>query len=46
MIVEPADNPDRVGETVAAAARMAFESQAAVAILLAQRLIGAKAFDN
>jgi sulfopyruvate decarboxylase alpha subunit len=46
VIVEAADNPDRVGETVAAAARMAFESQAAVAILLAQRLIGAKAFDN
>ncbi len=46
VIVEPADDPARLGETVAAAATMAFESSAAVAILLAQRLIGAKAFEN
>ncbi len=46
VIVERADDPARLGETVAAAATMAFESQAAVAILLAQRLIGAKAFED
>ncbi len=46
VIVEAADDPARLGETVAAAATMAFESSAAVAILLAQRLIGAKAFEN
>jgi sulfopyruvate decarboxylase alpha subunit len=33
-----------VGETVAAAAQLAFESQAAVAVLVSQRVIGAKAF--
>ncbi len=33
-----------VGETVAAAAQLAFESQVAVAVLVSQRVIGAKAF--
>jgi sulfopyruvate decarboxylase TPP-binding subunit len=34
----------RVAETVAAAARLAFSSYRAVAVLLSQQLIGAKAF--
>ena len=38
------DEPARVGETVTAAARMAFNGPAMVAVLLSQRLIGAKSF--
>lgn len=39
-----ADTPGTVEETVAAAARMAFEGPQAAAVLLGQRLIGAKSF--
>lgn len=39
-----ADMPDDVEPTVAAAARMAFEGGSAVAVLLGQRLVGAKVF--
>ena len=39
-----AETPDAVEPTVASAARMAFEGPQAVAVLLAQRLIGAKSF--
>lgn len=39
-----ADTPGAVEETVAAAARMAFEGPQAAAVLLGQRLIGAKSF--
>src|SRR5689334_11326604 len=39
-----AERADEVPETVAAAARLAFEGYCAVAVLLAQRLIGAKSF--
>jgi sulfopyruvate decarboxylase alpha subunit len=39
-----ASEPAQVAETVAAAARLAFSSYRAVAVLLAQQLIGAKAF--
>ena len=39
-----ADRPDEVHETVAAAVRMAFEGGTPVAVLLSQRLIGAKVF--
>lgn len=39
-----ADQPEEVEPTVAAAARMAFEGPQAVAVLLSQRLIGAKSF--
>jgi len=39
-----ADRPEDVGPTVAAAARMAFEGESQVAVLLGQRLIGAKVF--
>ena len=43
MIFE-VEKPAEVGETVTAAARMAFEGPAAAAVLLSQRLIGAKTF--
>ena len=39
-----ADRPEDVAETVNAAARMVFEGGSAVAVLLGQRLIGAKVF--
>ena len=42
--VRRADNPDDVAEMVAASAALAFDSQAPVAVLLSQRLIGAKVF--
>ena len=38
------DEADRVGETVENAARMCFEGPAATAVLISQRLIGAKTF--
>lgn len=40
----PVDDRERVGETVEAAARMTFEGPAATAVLISQRLIGAKTF--
>ena len=39
-----ADRPEDVADTVSAAARMVFEGGSAVAVLLGQRLIGAKVF--
>ena len=39
-----AETAEMVGDTVRAAARMAFEGGTAVAVLLSQRLIGAKVF--
>ncbi|HUN44626.1 MAG TPA: phosphonopyruvate decarboxylase [Acetobacteraceae bacterium] len=42
--VRRADNPDDVAEMIAAAAALAFDSQVSVAVLLSQRLIGAKVF--
>jgi len=44
VIVYPVDEAARLGETVAMAAQLAFESQVAVAVLVSQRVIGAKAF--
>ncbi len=44
VITMPVDDAARMGETVAAAARMAFEGPAAVAVLISQRVIGAKSF--
>ena len=38
------DDKDRMRETVAAAARMAFEGPAATAVLMSQRILGAKTF--
>lgn len=44
LTVFEVDDADRVAETVAAAATMAFSGPAAVAVLIGQRVIGAKAF--
>jgi sulfopyruvate decarboxylase alpha subunit len=44
VIVYPVEKAAEVGETVAAAAQLAFESQVAVAVLISQRVIGSKAF--
>ena len=40
------DDADRAGETVAEAARRAFERSVMVAVLIAQRLVGVKTFDR
>ncbi len=42
VIVQRVDDAERVGETVAAASHMAFDAMRAVAVLIGQRLIGAK----
>jgi len=42
VIVEPVDQADRIAETVAAAARLAFSSYCGVAVLIGQRVIGFK----
>jgi sulfopyruvate decarboxylase alpha subunit len=42
--VRRADRPDEVAELVAAAASLAFDSAVPVAVLLSQRLLGAKVF--
>ena len=44
VIVYPVDEPARVSETVAAGGRMAFNGPAAVAVLISQRVVGAKTF--
>ena len=46
VLTFPVDDAGVVAETVEAAARMAFEGPAATAVLLSQRLIGAKTFDG
>jgi sulfopyruvate decarboxylase alpha subunit len=46
VIVHRADAAPQVGATVAAGAQLAFESSRAVAVLLGQRLIGAKQFEK
>ena len=46
VLTFPVDDAGAVAETVEAAARMAFEGPAATAVLLSQRLIGAKTFDG
>jgi len=40
------NDKDRIKETVKAAARMAFEGPAATAVLISQRILGAKTFDR
>ena len=45
FVVHPVERADEVGPTVAAAARLAFDSSVPVAVLLGQRLIGTKAFN-
>jgi sulfopyruvate decarboxylase alpha subunit len=44
VITFPVSEPTQVAETVAAAARMAFEGPAATAVLISQRIVGAKTF--
>ena len=44
VVCFPVDEPTRVGETVEAAARMTFAGPGATAVLISQRLIGAKSF--
>ncbi len=46
VIVEPVDQPAQIGGAVRAAARMAFESSSAIAVMISQRLVGAKDFGN
>jgi len=46
VVVYPVARPDEVAETVAAAAGLAFDSEAAVAVLLSQRLIGRKVWND
>ncbi len=43
-LVFPVDDPARMGESVAAAARMTFEGSAQAAVLIGQSVIGAKSF--
>jgi sulfopyruvate decarboxylase alpha subunit len=45
-LVERLDDPETAGETVEAAGRIAFEGQVPVAVLIGQKLIGAKSFDR
>ena len=44
VIVQPVDDASRVAETVEAAARLAFNTGRAVAVLISQRIVGAKQF--
>jgi sulfopyruvate decarboxylase alpha subunit len=45
-IVQRLDDAEAAGETVQAAGRIAFEGQLPVAVLIGQKLIGAKSFDR
>jgi len=44
VVVRPVDQADDVGATVAAAGRLAFNTGRAVAVLIAQRVVGTKEF--
>ncbi len=44
VVVHPVREPGQVGETVAAAARLAFHGPAAAAVLISQRVVGIKEF--
>jgi sulfopyruvate decarboxylase alpha subunit len=44
VVVQPVDEAERVAETVEAAARLAFNTGRAVAVLISQRIVGAKQF--
>ena len=46
VLTFPVETAEAVPETVVAAARMAYDGPAATAVLLSQRLIGAKSFGN
>jgi hypothetical protein len=40
----PVDKPEEVGETFAAAADLAFHGRLSAAVLVSQRIVGAKGF--
>jgi sulfopyruvate decarboxylase alpha subunit len=44
VVVQPVDRATEIAETVSAAARLAFSTGRAVAVLISQRVIGAKQF--
>ena len=44
IVVQPVEHADEVAETVAAAGQLAFNTCRTVAVLISQRIIGAKAF--
>ena len=44
VVVQPVDRAAEIAETVSAAARLAFSTGRAVAVLISQRVIGSKAF--
>jgi sulfopyruvate decarboxylase TPP-binding subunit len=44
VLTFPVDNRNRLKETVEVAANMAFEGPAATAVLISQRILGAKTF--
>ena len=44
VVTQPVDEADRVAETVEAAGRLAFNTGRAVAVLISQRIVGAKQF--
>jgi sulfopyruvate decarboxylase alpha subunit len=44
LVVYPVDEPHRVAETAAAAARIAFNGPTAAAVLISQRVVGSKTF--
>jgi sulfopyruvate decarboxylase alpha subunit len=46
VIVEAATEPERIVPTVEAAARLAFNSSRAVAVLISQRVVGTKTFGS
>ncbi len=46
VLTFPVSASNQLEETVEAAARMVFESSAAAAILISQRILGAKTFEN
>ena len=46
VIVQPVDDAGRVAETVEAAAQLAFNAERAVAVLISQRIVGAKQFNK
>ena len=45
-VVQKVDNAAEVGETVSAAAQLAFNTCRSVAVLISQRIVGAKQFKN
>lgn len=46
VLTFPVSQSDQLEETVEAATRMVFESSAAAAVLISQRILGAKTFEN